>query len=140
MPAKAKYVNGRLPAVEKGLASGGITGRAAFHHSTIQRRPISPDMVSGLVIALNSTGDARRVYRLTKADLAPKPSQIVRLPAYGDEQVAWWTAGVGKAEVLVRKGSTVWQLEVDPDRLTKAQMLQQLQVYAVKQMRRIGSG
>jgi hypothetical protein len=140
MPAKATYVNGRLPTVEKGLAGVGITGAAAFHHSNLQRSATSTDMVSGLVVVLRSTADTRRVYRLFKDDLAPKPGSVVPLPAYGDEQVAWWTQSIGKAGLLVRKGSLVWQLEVDPDRLTKSQTLAQLKAYAVKQKRRVGAG
>jgi hypothetical protein len=140
MPAKAKYTNGRLPTVEKAMAAGGITARAAFHHSTIQKGATRADSVSGIVITLNGAADARRVYRLTKEDLAPKPGSIVRLPAYGDEQVAWWTPSVSKAELLVRKGSTVWQLEVNPEAFTKSQTVAQLQVYGAKQKRRVGNG
>lgn len=140
MPAKAKYVNGRMPTVEKAMAAGGIASSVAFHHSNIQRSQTKTDTVSGMVVTLKSPGDARKTYRLFKEDLAPKPSNIVRLPAYGDEQVAWWTPSVSKAELLVRKGSMVWQLEVNPELLTKSQTLAQLRVYAVKQKRRIGSG
>lgn len=140
MPAKTTYTNGRLPTVEKAMAAGGISAHVAFHHSTIQRRRLTPDQVSGVVMVMNGVGDARRVYRLTKADLASKPGQIVRLPAYGDEQVAWWTASVSKAELLVRKGSVVWQLEVNPEQIAKSQTLAQLQVYAAKQQRRVGTG
>jgi hypothetical protein len=140
MPAKAKYTNGRLPTVEKAMAAGGIASSVAFHHSNIQRSLTKMDTVSGMVVTLKSPGDARKTYRLFKDDLAPKPDNIVQLPAYGDEQVAWWTPSVSKAELLVRKGSMVWQLEVNPDLLTKSQTLAQLRVYAVKQKRRIGSG
>jgi hypothetical protein len=140
MPAKAKYTNGRLPTVEKGLAGVGISGDAAFHHSNIQRRATRTDMVSGLVVVVGSAADARRTYRLFKDDLAPKPPSIVRLPRYGDDQVAWWTPSVSKAELLVRKSSVVWQLEVNPDPGTKAQTIAQLNAYAVKQRRRIGTG
>ena len=140
MPAKAQYVSGRLPTVEKAMAAGGITASVAYHHSNIKRSSTKTDMVSGMVVALASTGDARKTYRLFEEDLAPKPSNIVRLPVYGDDQVAWWTPSVSKAELLVRKGSMVWQLEVNPELLTKSQTLAQLRVYAVKQKRRVGNG
>ena len=139
LPAKAKYASGRLPTVEKALAAAGITGAVAFHHSTLPLSSTRYETVSGVVIVLKSAGDARRVYRLTKADLAPKPGSVVRLAAYGDEQVATWTQSVSKAEILVRKGSVVWQLEVDPEG-TKSQVLGKLETYAVKQKRRIGNG
>jgi hypothetical protein len=75
MPTKAKYASGRLPAVEKALADAGITGTAAFHHSTQQLSSARNETVSGAVIVLKGAGDARKVYRLTKADLAPKRRQ-----------------------------------------------------------------
>jgi hypothetical protein len=140
LPAKGTYVNGRLPRIDKALAASGITSSTAFYAHTLQLNSTSHEMISGLVIVLKSAGEARKVYRLTKADLTPEPGGVVRLPAYGDEQVASWTPGVSKADLLVRQGSVVWQLEVDPERLSKLQVLGKLQSYAAKQKRRIGSG
>jgi hypothetical protein len=140
LPAKARYTNGRLPTVERALARAGISNSAAFFLSTQQLSATRYETVSGLVIVTKSAGDARKTYRLTKADLAPKRGGVVRLAAYGDEQVAMWTKTVGKAELLVRKGSVVWQLEVDPEGLTKSQTLGKLRTYAAKQKRRIRAG
>lgn len=137
MPATAKYTTGRLPAMDKGLRAAGIIGETAFHYSDIRRSATRSDQVSGFVVVLESASQARRAYRLFKDDLEPKPGSVVRLPAYGDEQFAFWTESVSKAQLLVRKGSIVWQLEVNPDPGTKAQTIAQLKGYAVKQKRRI---
>lgn len=138
MPAKGQVHERTAAYGRKAMAAGGITAAAAFHHSTLPLSATRYETVSGAVIELRSPGDARKVYRLTTADLAPKPGSVVRLPASGDEQVVMWTQTVSKAEILVRKGSVVWQLEVDSEG-SKSQVLRKLQTYAGKQKRRIGT-
>jgi hypothetical protein len=97
---------------------------------------------------------ARRLFGLGKAAQIGLSSFVsgtpirLSLPAYGDEQLAFWTKpGPAKslqAVVFVRKGAVVWQLMVSGTpaqwRPSRAQVVGQLRSYAAKQKRRVGTG
>jgi hypothetical protein len=139
-PASAKWTNGRMPAsFERGMAAAGVPGRAAFFSTSLPKGAAKTQTVNGLVMVLRSPRDARRAFALFKQDLAPRPRDIVRLPAYGDEQVATArTRPVEKGEVLVRRGAVVWQLEIGAMgvlALSRSQVLSELRTYAAKQKR-----
>jgi hypothetical protein len=137
-PAGAKYNTFPMDAnYLKALAASGIKAKATAYFAQLGTKG---ETVSGLVNTTGSTSQAQKLYKLMKADLAPKPGSVVRLPAYGDEQIATLDVPDSKALLYVRKGSVMWTLEVNLNLLTKAQTLAQLQAYAVKQKRRIGSG
>ena len=145
MPAGAKWTNGRMPAsFARGLAAQGLRGRAAFHSTQIPLGTARYKAVDGLVVVVADAAQGRRAFRLFREDLAPRAQDTVRLPSYGDQQLATVTTRpTVKAEVLVRKGAVVWQLEVATGGtavMTRAQALGELKKYATKQKRRIGRG
>ena len=70
---------------------------------------------------------------------------VLRLPAYGDEQMALFQSPkLGSlAQLLVRRNSVVWQLEIQGGGLLvipKPTLLAELKKYAAKQNARVGRG
>jgi hypothetical protein len=80
------------------------------------------------------------------ADFGTEQADSLKLPRYGDEQLALVApdAGGPHAMVFVRKGNTVWELSVghSPPKwiVTKAQIVELLKTYAHKQSTRVGAG
>ncbi len=73
--------------------------------------------------------------------------KTVKLPAYGDEQLAYITTNAARgmqAVVFVRKGRIVWELMIVAIPLqwhaSKAQLIGTLKTYAFKQKTRVGTG
>ena len=73
--------------------------------------------------------------------------KTVKLPAYGDEQLAYVTTNKARgmqAVVFVRRGRVVWELMVAASPLqwhaSRAQLLATLKTYARKQKARVGPG
>ena len=83
-------------------------------------------------------------FRQQRADLAGE--RKVSLPRYGDEQVAVLAREDNEGQLWVRKGGTVWGMSVNTagvgnwGLITKAESVAQLKRYALKQMKRAGSG
>lgn len=110
-------------------------------------------LVGDVFVAPNEAG-ARKLFELGKraggffSDVAGLPQYVTSgLPRYGDEQLAytWTQRATGLHAVLVvRKKAVVWQLMVGPVprqwRVTKTQVLHELQTYALKEKARVGSG
>ncbi len=101
-----------------------------------------------VLVSPNASG-AKRIFGLDSSGGGPQGAPVsakVKLPSYGDEQVAfvWVTAQGAQGSLIVRKQNVAWQLRVASApaqwRATKAQVLAQLKGYAAKQARRIGSG
>jgi hypothetical protein len=101
------------------------------------------------VLVSPSASGSKRIFGLDSSGGGPQgapASAKVKLPSYGDEQVAfvWVTAQGARGSLIVRKQNVAWQLRVASApaqwRATKAQALAQLKSYAAKQARRIGSG
>ena len=135
-PAGASYASIPMQGdFTKALAAAGIKANAVGYHVQMGN-----ETADGFVTTTGAASQAKKLYALMKDDVAPKPSSIVRVPSYGDEQFATFDAKDSKAELYVRKGSTVWQLEVNLSLKTKAQTLAKLKTYAAKQKSRIGSG
>ncbi|HEX4746139.1 MAG TPA: hypothetical protein VFU99_04565, partial [Gaiellaceae bacterium] len=70
---------------------------------------------------------------------------VLRLPAYGDEQIALFQSPkLGSlVQLLVRRNSVVWQLEYMGAGLLvipKAKLLAELERYAAKQKTRVARG
>jgi hypothetical protein len=144
LPAKAKYTWGDVPA----SALGGANGRGAYYQATL---PVSSDkfeQISGLVVAAASASQATKLFGQFARQAKSKATGSVttlRLPAYGNAQLALLQSPkVGsKTDLLVRRNSIVWQLEVAPGGvlvLSKAQLLGELTKYALKQKSRVGNG
>lgn len=76
----------------------------------------------------------------------PQHQAVLSLPRYGDEQlgIAGAPSGSPAATLYVRKGIVVWALTIDhfPDswKVTRAQVLGQLKLYAHKQAARLATG
>ena len=112
-------------------------------------------LIGGEVFRAPDERGAKRLYALGVAaqighfsyDDFPGQPNPLDLPAYGDEQigrVATHTATGLAVMVFVRKGRVVWQLRVATIPLqyqvTRAQLVEVLNTYALKQQSRIGDG
>ncbi|HUG65713.1 MAG TPA: hypothetical protein VMK83_10885 [Gaiellaceae bacterium] len=143
-PAKVRWTSQRSPAFEKTLANAGLKGKAAFYSADIARGSTETVLVSGVVIALPNAAQARRAFASYKNVFPATQRDIVRLTAYGDEQVAVVPTQPGvRADLRVRTGAVVWRLEIKwagTDRFTRSQALAELKTYATKQKRRVGRG
>jgi hypothetical protein len=143
-PAKTRWTSQRSPAFEKTLTDAGLQGKAAFFFADIARGSTETLLVSGLVIVLPNAAQARRAFASYRNVFPATKRDIVRLTAYGDEQVAVVPTQPGvRADLRVRTGAVVWRLEIKwagTVRFTRAQALAELATYARKQKRRVGRG
>jgi len=139
-PSNAKYTWGYLPAnVVQGLASIGVKGKGAYVSATIPKGTTNYQTINGMVLTTGSAGQAQKAYAALKAEIKNEAAQ--RFPTYGDEQLAVYHAKPsGKAQLIVRRNSLVWQLEVAGGGLSKAALLAELQKYAGKQKIHAGNG
>jgi hypothetical protein len=142
-PAKATWSAGRFPEFDKALAAVGLRGKSADYAAEIPLGSTGTLRVSGQVVVFEGAADARRWFARQKRDLvqSSRLGKTVRLPAYGDEQVAVAQLEP-KADLRVRRGTVVWSVEVilRGSGYTSAQALVQLRAYATKLKRRVGSG
>jgi len=138
-PANAKYYWDQLPAsVEKGMASIGVHGKGAFFSVTIPKGTANYQSINGMVITTGSPSQAKKAYAALKTEIKGAAQKV---PTYGTEQVAVYHAKpTAKAQMVVRRNSLVWQLEVAGGGLSQAAMLAELQKYAAKQKLRAGNG
>ena len=86
-------------------------------------------MVSGRVIVFPTAAQATRMFAQYNGDLALnlKLATIVQLPAYGDQQSAFFQATPGmRGDIRVRTGAVVWRVEikwVGTEKVTREQTL-----------------
>lgn len=145
-PAAAKYRWGQLPAVfMQGLDALGVKATGAYAAGTISVSSTKYKSVTGTVLTTGSAAQAKIVYKAFKDDLLSRSPTVQRLPSYGDEQIALLTSPrVGsKVDILVRRNTVVWQVEVLGGGLLtipKATLLADLKAYAAKQKSRVGRG
>jgi hypothetical protein len=143
-PAKARWSKAKAPTIEKSLAGAGLQGKAASYSAEIYRGSTDSTLVSGLVVVFPSTAQARRAFPLFNGDLRSRRREVVRVPAFGDEQVALVPTEFGpRGDLRVRQGAVVWRLEIkwaSTERHTRAQTLAELKTHAAKQKERIGRG
>lgn len=141
-PAGTAWSSTRATSLERSLKQAGIVGRATGYTAVVPQGKTEELLVSGLVITLADATQATRVFASYRNPFPAAASDITRLStSFGDEQLAIVTKGVVRADLRVRKGSTVWRLEIKwagTDRLTRARALLELKRYATKQQRRIG--
>jgi hypothetical protein len=99
------------------------------------------------VLVSPSASGAQRIYGPESGGggrLGAPVNSKVKLPSYGDEQVAfgWATPHGTQATLLVRKRNVVWHLRIASApaqwlNIPNAQVLAQLKSYAAKQARRV---
>lgn len=120
-------------------------GRAAQYFARIPFGPERAQTVSGLVVSTPSLADARRVYAWQKRTAMRRTKGVtaLRLPRFGDAQVALANGETDSGRLLVRRNAIVWRLEVAADgelALSPARIRDELVKYAAKQRKRIGKG
>jgi hypothetical protein len=145
-PAKTKLTSARYPSIDKALAAAGLQGKSADCLAEIPRGGTEALLVSGRVVVFPNTAQASRMFAQYKRDLALdlKLARTVRLPAYGDEQSAFFQTKPGvRGDIRARFGAVVWRVEirwVGTEKHTRAQTLAELKTYATKLKRRVGNG
>ena len=146
-PSQTKYSWGRMPAsFTRGLAALGVKARGAYYAAELSRSGSTKyENVSGFVVTTSGAAQAKTAFAAFRSELRQGSKSVVRAPAYGDEQIALFQSPkVGsKAELLVRRNSVVWQLEVSGAGLLvipKPTLLAELGNYAAKQKARVGRG
>jgi hypothetical protein len=146
-PAKADPVDaGPMPAsFARKLRGIEAVGRGARYFASIPFGPERSQSVSGLVVATASAGEARKVYAWQKrtAMRLRKGASPLRLPRFGDEQVALSNGDTDSGRLLVRRNTVVWRLEVAAAgelALSSARVRDELAKYAAKQRDKIGRG
>jgi len=134
-----------------------VAGKGKDVSSTFNFRVGSrEEEVTSDVVVWKTAAEAATGYRITLGAYTRLPnSTALRLPAYGDEQVAEFEKQPGMAQVIVHRGNIVWHVTVQdcgplapagclfgrtPPKLTLAQALGELRIYAARQKARIGNG
>jgi hypothetical protein len=105
-----------------------------------------PNELSASVAAVKSKSLAVQMFRDLKSEMGPAIPKLT-LPRYGDEQAANFSV-LGGSQLIVRKGSVVWVLELQTfltrggqtHELTKGEAIAEYKRYAPKQQRRVGNG
>src|SRR5262245_56603456 len=108
-PANTRYTGQDMPAnCINALAKAGIKAKARAYYVDFR----SGHSVSGIVTTTEATAQGRQLYRFSKADMLGNSNRTrIRLPRYGDEQIALITKHADKIELLVRKNRMVWEVE-----------------------------
>lgn len=145
-PANAKYTSGRMPtSFSQGLNALGVKAQGAYLSVQVATGTTKYRAIDLFVVTAGSAAQARTAFTVFKKELALTDVSRIRLPSYGDEQLAVLQApklGLG-ASLLVRKNRVVWQLELGGGGLqvmSRATLLAELQKYAMKQKARVGAG
>ena len=145
--AGAKYTVARMPAsFSQGLSALGVKAEGAYVSVQVATGTAKYRAIDSFVVTAASAAQARTAFTAFKEELTLSDTSRIRLPSYGDEQLAVIQApklgGLG-ASLLVRKGRVVWQLEVGGGGLqvmSRATLVAELQEYARKQKTRVGAG
>jgi hypothetical protein len=130
---------------------GGGRGQAYTTTFSFRYGAHKQEIVTITVLAAGNASLGHGVFSALRKEAAKaKDRSPVRLPAYGNEQVAAVTGDVRNDEagagLLVRKNTVVWILDIGTDPLakdfgfSKAQALAELTKYARKQKQRVGNG
>jgi hypothetical protein len=91
----------------------GVDASGAYLTVTIRAGgPTKHESVSGLVVTTASAAQARTAYAAFLQDLERRSTSELRLPAYGEQQLALYHSPKygSKVELLVRRNRVVWQL------------------------------
>lgn len=146
-PTGAKYTSGPMPTgFSQGLSALGVKAQGAYLSVQVATGTAKYRAIDSFVVTAASAAQARTAFTAFKEELTLSDTSRIRLPSYGDEQLAVLQApklgGLG-ASLLVRRGRVVWQLEVGGGGLqvmSRATLLAELQKYAKKQKTRVGAG
>lgn len=135
------------------LQAAGLSGRVATYYGARFSDAKGFVQVSGIVLTVGTASEARRVYAITAQArdrlLQRSASAWTRssLPTHGDQQRALLDPpggeGIGHAELIVRKKTTVWLLYVTLERRPKppvSELVEDLERFAAKQAQRVGAG
>jgi hypothetical protein len=143
-PAKSDPVDaGPMPAAFARKLRGIRTlGRAAQYFANIPFGPEHSQTVYGLVVTTPSVAEARKVFAWQKrtAMRLGRGASPLRLPRFGDEQVALANGETDSGRLLVRRNAVVWRLDVAADgelALSPARVRDELEKYAELQRERI---
>jgi hypothetical protein len=146
-PGTAKYNWGQLPAnVVDALKGIGVDASGAYLTVTIPAGGATKyESISGLVVTAASAAQAKTAYAAFLQELERRSTSELRLPAYGEQQLALYHSPKygSKVELVVRYNRVVWQLEVAGQGLLvlpKPKLLAELEKYAKKQQTRVGAG
>jgi hypothetical protein len=146
-PAKSDPVDaGPMPAsFARKLHGIRAVGRGAQYFASIPFGPERSQTVYGLVVTTPSVAEARKVFAWQKrTEMKPTGgASSLRLPRFGDEQVALASGETDAGSLLVRRASVVWRLEIAADgelSLSPARVRDELEKYAAKQREKIGKG
>ncbi len=144
-PAKADPVDaGPMPvSFARKLRGIRAVGRGAQYFASIPFGPERSQTVYGLVVTTPSVSQARKVFAWQKRTELKRgrDGSALRLPRFGDEQVALANGRTDSGSLLVRRATTVWRLEVGADgrlSLSPSRVRDELTKYATKQRDRIG--
>jgi hypothetical protein len=127
--------------------SGGSSGGYGGYGVTYAYRTGSqPNEISSSVLVLPSRAVAVAAFRELRDEMT-KGVPLLRLPAYGDEQIANFSP-LGGSQLVVRKNTVVWVLELQTfltrdgrtHELTKAEATDEYKALAPKVKQRVGSG
>ena len=118
-------------------------GRGAQYFASIPFGPERSQTVYGLVVTTPSIAQAKKVFAWQRrTQLKPtRRTSPLRLPRFGDQQVALTSTETDSGSVLVRKAATVWRLDVAADgelSLPPARVRDELAKYASKQRAKLG--
>jgi hypothetical protein len=135
------------------LKAAGLSGRVATYYGTTYTQQKGFLQVSGIVLTVSSSADARRVFTITKQARDRFGKRLgsewrpVSVPSYGDQQRAVidppGNEGIAHAELIVRKRTAVWLLYVTLERRPKppiSELVADLKRFAKKQKLRVGAG
>jgi hypothetical protein len=140
-------------AVEEAIADRDIAVDEASYWGSTYSKAKGSVAVTGVVFVAGNIGAAKKVFPIAKKrrdvfwkNAGPTTAPVV--PRFGDQQHARISppdagTGIGSVELIVRKKSIVWLLNVNIERRparSKAELLGELKTYARKQQRRIGTG
>jgi hypothetical protein len=144
-PAKADPVDaGPMPAsFARKLRGIRAVGRGAQYFASIPFGPERSQTVYGLVVTTPSVAEARKVFAWQKRTemRASGGASALRLPRFGDEQVALARSASDSGSLLVRLATVVWRLEVAADgqlSLSPSRVRDELEKYAAKQRAKLG--
>jgi hypothetical protein len=144
-PAKADPVDaGAMPAsFARKLRGIRAVGRGAQYFASIPFGPERSQTVYGLVVTTPTVAEARKVFAWQKRTemRATGGASALRLPRFGDEQVALARTASDAGSLLVRRATVVWRLEVAADgelSLSPSRVRDELEKYAVKQREKLG--
>jgi hypothetical protein len=139
---KADFPAGTVAKPAGGTVSSAGSGYAvAFHYRSAGK----PNELSSFVAVLPSRSAAVQAFRELRDEMAPGVPKL-ELPRYGDEQAANFSV-LGGSQLVVRKGSVVWAIELQTivtrggqtHDLTRAEAVAEYKKYGPKQQLRIGT-